>query len=99
MNFYTVMLEKVQGRFPHPLGLSYRQRRYLGSLKKLSGKDVSFVDMTAWEASPTRLSLATASPPDIYRDRRREELGVVYGLNLKVILSMVREPHHDKKLY
>ena len=51
------------------------------------------------EASPTRLSLATASPPDIYRDRRRGELGVVYGLNLKVILSMVREPHHDKKLY
>jgi hypothetical protein len=24
------------------------------------------------------------------------ELGVVYEINLKVILSMVREPHHDK---
>ncbi len=55
--------------------------------------------MTAWEeTSPTRLSLATANPPDIYRGRRRGELGVVYGLNLKGILSMVREPHHDKKL-
>ena len=63
--------------------------------EKLSGRDVSFVDMTAGEASPTRLSLATASPPDIYRDRRRGELGIVYVLNLKVILSMVRE-HFDK---
>jgi hypothetical protein len=48
--------------------------------------------------SPTRLSLATANPPDIYRDRRRGELGAVVGLNLKVVLSMVREPHHDKKM-
>jgi hypothetical protein len=45
------------------------------------------------EASPTRLSLATASPPDIYRDRRRGELGIVY-VNSKPILSMVRE-HFD----
>jgi hypothetical protein len=27
------------------------------------------------------------------------ELGVVYEINLKVILSMVREPHHDKNVF
>jgi hypothetical protein len=30
--------------------------------------------------------------------KERGELGAVDGLNLKVILSMVREPHHDKKM-
>jgi hypothetical protein len=49
------------------------------------------------KASPTRLSLAMANPPDIYRDRRRGELVAVVGLNLKAVLSMVREPHNDKK--
>jgi hypothetical protein len=33
------------------------------------------------------------------RDVSFGELGVDVGLNLRVILSIVQEPHHDKKLY
>ena len=43
-------------------------------IDKLPGIDV------LGRTSPTRLSLATADPPDIYRDRRRGE----------------KEPHHVK---
>jgi hypothetical protein len=35
---------------------------------------------------------------EVKKETRRGELRAVVGLNLKVILSMVREPHHDKKL-
>ena len=76
---------------------------------KLSRKDVSFVDMTAGEGlnssqgslgrtSLTRLSLAKACP-SLSAQPKRGEFGFVVGLILRAVLSMVREPHHDKKLY
>jgi hypothetical protein len=41
-------------------------------IEKLSGIDVSFVDMTALgRSSPTRLSLVTADPPDNYRKPKK----------------------------
>jgi hypothetical protein len=61
------------------------------SLTSCRKRDVSFVDMTAGEASPTRLSLATSNPSHNYRDRRRGELGAVVGLNLRVISKVNKD--------
>jgi hypothetical protein len=56
-------LIKFSTGFGIPYGCHTDNGGILVLFEKLSGKDVSFVDMTALEASPTRLSLVTASLP------------------------------------